>query len=165
VSGRAQGYRNIRRAIDARQRVFDRQSARLTPLRIARFRALERMYATALLVAAAADEAQIAEPEGITSWADEILQLGRLREGNVRRLRAKGWSGEETSAWGDGRSREPEPHALSMGVPNRSPATRDLVDEEQSAAAVGATRRTNNSWLDISDIVIRDGDGDAGEIA
>jgi hypothetical protein len=95
------------------------------------------MYETALLVAAAADEARIAEPEGITSWADEILQLEALRESNVRLLEAKGWSGEETVVSGDGWSWEPEPPALSVGG-------------------------TSNGWVDISDLVICDGDGDAG---
>lgn len=145
MSGRTQGYRSVRRAIDARQRVFDRQSKGLTPLRIARFRALQRMYATGLLVAAAAAEAGVTEPDGVTSWADEISQLERLRERN-------------SHLW------EAEPHTLSMGMPNGSPAAGDLVEQEQSAPGLGLPIGAGNGWVHISDIVIRDGDGDAGAV-
>jgi hypothetical protein len=151
VTKRAQGYCTIRREIDTCQRQFDREPTTLTTLRLARFAALERMYTAALLVAAAADEARIAVPEGVTSWVNEIAALKHLRDDNAQRLRAEG-------LW------EVEPDAFAMGVPNGSPATGDLADQEQPAATVGLTVGTGNGWVDVAVVVVGDSDGDAAEI-
>src|SRR3954453_666016 len=64
----------------------------------------------------------------------------------------------------DGMSGESEPDALATSVPDRAPATGELIDQEQAAPAVGVSVGTGDSRLDVVVVVVGDSDSDAGEI-